>query len=77
LLDHDLGFAEQRSTSHKILSVQQLNVKYPIRRGFFNRIQCYTNAAENKFELVKAKLWVLWVKVVRKIFIGFGDGSIN
>jgi microcin C transport system ATP-binding protein len=55
LLDHDLGFAEQRSTSHKILSVQQLNVKYPIRRGFFNRIQCYTNAAENKFEFVKAR----------------------
>ncbi|EPK4737678.1 ATP-binding cassette domain-containing protein, partial [Acinetobacter baumannii] len=52
LLDHDLGFAEQHSTSHKILSVQQLNVKYPIRRGFFNRIQGYTNAVENvNFEL--------------------------
>lgn len=34
LLDHDLGFAEQPSISHNILSVQQLNVKYPIRRGF-------------------------------------------
>ncbi|MCJ0781646.1 ATP-binding cassette domain-containing protein, partial [Acinetobacter baumannii] len=27
-------------------------VKYPIRRGFFNRIQGYTNAVENvNFEL--------------------------
>ena len=56
LLDHDLGFAEQRSTSHKILSVQQLNVKYPIRRGFFNRIQGYTNAVENvNFELAQGE----------------------
>ncbi|WP_427837905.1 ABC transporter ATP-binding protein [Acinetobacter baumannii] len=56
LLDHDLGFAEQHSTSHKILSVQQLNVKYPIRRGFFNRIQCYTNAVENvNFELAQGE----------------------
>ncbi|WP_252149616.1 ATP-binding cassette domain-containing protein, partial [Acinetobacter baumannii] len=56
LLEHDLGFAEQRSTSHKILSVQQLNVKYPIRRGFFNRIQGYTNAVENvNFELAQGE----------------------
>ncbi|HHP0285607.1 ABC transporter ATP-binding protein [Acinetobacter baumannii] len=56
LLDHDLGFAEQRSTSHKILSVQQLNVKYPTRRGFFNRIQGYTNAVENvNFELAQGE----------------------
>ncbi|MGI9638705.1 ABC transporter ATP-binding protein [Acinetobacter baumannii] len=56
LLDHDLGFAEQRSTSHKILSVQQLNVKYPIRCGFFNRIQGYTNAVENvNFELAQGE----------------------
>ncbi|WNX61741.1 dipeptide ABC transporter ATP-binding protein [Acinetobacter baumannii] len=56
LLEHDLGFAEQRSTSHKILSVQQLNVKYLIRRGFFNRIQGYTNAVENvNFELAQGE----------------------
>lgn len=56
LLDHDLGFAEQTSTSHKILSVQQHNVKYPIRRGFFNRIQGYTNAVENvNFELAQGE----------------------
>ncbi|PIL53528.1 microcin ABC transporter ATP-binding protein, partial [Acinetobacter baumannii] len=35
---------------------QQLNVKYPIRRGFFNRIQGYTNAVENvNFELAQGE----------------------
>lgn len=47
LLDHDLGFAEPLASGQKILSVQQLNVKYPIRHGFFNRIQGYTTAIEN------------------------------
>ncbi len=56
LLDHDLGFAEQPSISHNILSVQQLNVKYPIRHGFFNRIQGYTTAIENvSFELAQGE----------------------
>lgn len=56
LLDHDLGFAEPISSSHKILSVQQLNVKYPTRRGFFNRIQGYTSAIENiTFELTQGE----------------------
>lgn len=56
LLDHDLGFAEQPSISHNILSVQQLNVKYPIRRGLFNRIQGYTTAIENvSFELAQGE----------------------
>ncbi len=52
LLDHDLGFAQPISPSYKILSVQQLNVKYSIRSGIFNRIQSYTTAIENiTFEL--------------------------
>ncbi|OTT95874.1 ABC transporter ATP-binding protein [Acinetobacter nosocomialis] len=56
LLDHDLGFAEPLFSSDKILSVQQLNVKYPIRRGFFNRIQGYTTAIENvSFELAQGE----------------------
>ncbi|WP_445406540.1 ABC transporter ATP-binding protein [Acinetobacter seifertii] len=56
LLDHDLGFAEHLASCQKILSVQQLNVKYPIRRGFFNRIQGYTIAIENiTFELTQGE----------------------
>ncbi|MEQ1136093.1 ABC transporter ATP-binding protein [Acinetobacter seifertii] len=56
LLDHDLGFAQPLSSSHKILSVQQLNVKYPIRSGIFNRIQSYTTAIENiTFELTQGE----------------------
>ncbi|WP_151749644.1 ABC transporter ATP-binding protein [Acinetobacter seifertii] len=56
LLDHDLGFAQPISFSYKILSVQQLNVKYPIRSGIFNRIQSYTTAIENiTFELTQGE----------------------
>jgi len=56
LLDHDLGFAQPISPSYKILSVQQLNVKYPIRSGIFNRIQSYTTAIENiTFELTQGE----------------------
>jgi len=56
LLDHDLGFAEPLASGQKILSVQQLNVKYPIRSGFFNRIQGYTTAIENlSFELTQGE----------------------
>ncbi|WP_151741651.1 ABC transporter ATP-binding protein [Acinetobacter seifertii] len=56
LLDHDLGFAQPLSSSHKILSVQRLNIKYPIRSGIFNRIQSYTNAIENiTFELTQGE----------------------
>jgi len=56
LLDHDLGFAELLASGQKILSVQQLNVKYPIRSGFFNRIHSYTIAIENvSFELTQSE----------------------
>ncbi|NUF53092.1 ABC transporter ATP-binding protein, partial [Acinetobacter seifertii] len=56
LLDHDLGFAQPISPSYKILSVQQLNVKYPIRSGIFNQIQSYTTAIENiTFELTQGE----------------------
>ncbi|MBU3085418.1 ABC transporter ATP-binding protein [Acinetobacter seifertii] len=56
LLDHDLGFAQPISPSYKILSVQQLNVKYPILSGIFNRIQSYTTAIENiTFELTQGE----------------------
>ncbi|MDK4793430.1 MULTISPECIES: ABC transporter ATP-binding protein [Acinetobacter] len=56
LLDHDLGFAQPLFSSHKILSIQQLNVKYPIRSGIFNRIQSYTTAIENiTFELTQGE----------------------
>ncbi|OUC60504.1 ABC transporter ATP-binding protein [Acinetobacter seifertii] len=56
LLDHDLGFAQPISPSYKILSVQQLNVKYPIRSGIFNRIQSHTTAIENiTFELTQGE----------------------
>ncbi|MFK8984091.1 dipeptide ABC transporter ATP-binding protein [Acinetobacter seifertii] len=56
LLDHDLGFAQPISPSYKILSVQQLNVKYPIRSGIFNRTQSYTTAIENiTFELTQGE----------------------
>lgn len=56
LLDHDLGCAQPLFSSHKILSIQQLNVKYPIRSGIFNRIQSYTTAIENiTFELTQGE----------------------
>ncbi len=56
LLEHDLGFTQPLSSSYKILSVQQLNVKYPIRSGIFNRIQSYTTAIENiTFELTQGE----------------------
>jgi len=56
LLDHDLGFAEPLASGQKILSVQHLNIKYPTRSGFFNRIQSYTTAIENiSFELTQGE----------------------
>jgi microcin C transport system ATP-binding protein len=56
LLEHDLGFAYPFQSSQKILTVQQLNIKYPIRSGFFNRIQAYTTAIENvNFELAQGE----------------------
>ncbi|OCY34611.1 microcin ABC transporter ATP-binding protein [Acinetobacter pittii] len=56
LLDHDFGKVESRPTQQNVLSVRQLSVQFPIRKGILNRIQGYFTAIEDlSFDLAQGE----------------------
>jgi len=56
LLDHDFGHAEPCEIEKNVLSVQQLRVQFPIRKGIFNRVQGYVTAIEDlSFDLAQGE----------------------
>ncbi|GAA5006532.1 dipeptide ABC transporter ATP-binding protein [Acinetobacter puyangensis] len=46
LLDHDFGEALQVDSQHTVLQLTDLQVRYPIKTGLFNRIKDYVVAVE-------------------------------
>ncbi|MCH4246572.1 MAG: dipeptide ABC transporter ATP-binding protein [Acinetobacter populi] len=46
LLDHDFGEALQVDSQHTVLQLTNLQVRYPIKTGLFNRIKDYVVAVE-------------------------------
>lgn len=56
LLDHDLGSVESRPVQQNVLSVRQLSVQFPIRKGILNRIQGYFTVIEDlSFDLAQGE----------------------
>lgn len=56
LLEHDFGNAELLEIERNVLSVQQLSVQFPIRKGIFNRVQGYVTAIEGlSFDLAQGE----------------------
>ncbi|MEC6392855.1 dipeptide ABC transporter ATP-binding protein [Acinetobacter pittii] len=56
LLDHDFGSVESRPAQQNVLSVRQLSVQFPIRKGILNRIQGYFTAIEDlSFDLAQGE----------------------
>ncbi|MEO4187353.1 dipeptide ABC transporter ATP-binding protein [Acinetobacter pittii] len=56
LLDHDFGSVESRPSQQNVLSVRQLSVQFPIRKGILNRIQGYFTAIEDlSFDLAQGE----------------------
>ncbi|MNY92577.1 Glutathione import ATP-binding protein GsiA [compost metagenome] len=56
LLEHDFGNAELLEIERNVLSVQQLSVQFPIRKGIFNRVKGYVTAIEGlSFDLAKGE----------------------
>ena len=47
LLKHDFGEALPLQPAQTILTLKNVSVKYPVKRGLFNQIQSYHIAAEN------------------------------
>ncbi|MGU3311865.1 ABC transporter ATP-binding protein [Acinetobacter sp. M5A5_2a] len=56
LLEHDFGNAASLEIENNVLSVQQLSVQFPIRKGIFNRVQGYVTAIEGlSFDLAQGE----------------------
>ncbi len=56
LLDYDFGSVESRPAQQNVLSVRQLSVQFPIRKGILNRIQGYFTAIEDlSFDLAQGE----------------------
>ncbi|KHN66208.1 microcin ABC transporter ATP-binding protein [Acinetobacter calcoaceticus] len=56
LLEHDFGNAEPFEIEKNVLSIQQLNVHFPIRKGIFNHVQGYVTAIDGlSFDLAQGE----------------------
>lgn len=47
LLYHDFGIALEQNSGKTLLEIQNLSVRYPIRKGLFNQIKQYKTAVSN------------------------------